>query len=67
METMMPDDTFNHRDLEQEARLIEEGRVAIRDGRYIEDADLDAWLDGLDENPDLEVPLARAGASKLGR
>lgn len=54
----MPDDSFNRHDHEQEARLIEEGCQAIREGRYIDDADLDAWLDGLDENPDLPIPLA---------
>jgi hypothetical protein len=57
----MSDDRFERRDQEHEARLIEEGRQAIREGRYVDDADLDAWLDALDENPDLPIPLAHRG------
>ena len=47
------------RDPEREARLIEAGHEAIRQGRYIADENLDAWLDGLDQDPDFEIPLAR--------
>ncbi|GGF00255.1 hypothetical protein GCM10011611_02340 [Aliidongia dinghuensis] len=50
--------TKKRRDLEREARLIEAGREAIRQGRYVADRDLDAWLDGPDRDPDLEIPLA---------
>jgi hypothetical protein len=52
----MPEDTSRLTKLE--ARLIEAGSQAIRDGRYIDDADLDAWLDGLEGDPDLEASFA---------
>lgn len=45
---------------EDKVRLIEEGRQALRDGQYIDDADVDAWLEGLDENPELPIPVVNA-------
>jgi hypothetical protein len=64
---MMANSRLKPRDQEAKARLLEEGRQDIREGRYIDDADLDAWLDGLDEDPNLEVPLARSSNPRLHR
>lgn len=44
------------RRLAREAALIEEGRDDIRAGRCINDADVDAWLDGLDGDQELPLP-----------
>ncbi len=45
---------------EDKVRLIEEGRQALHDGQYIDDAAVDAWLEGLDENPDLPIPVVNS-------
>jgi hypothetical protein len=57
-ECIMAISRLKPRDHEAKARLLEEGQQDIREGRYIADADLDAWLDGLDDDPDLAIPLA---------
>jgi hypothetical protein len=57
------DDEKTRRDLEREARLIEVGREAIRQGRFVADEDLDAWLEGLERDPDLRTPLANSPKS----
>ena len=51
------------RDLEREAGLIEAGREAIRQGRFVANGDLDAWLEGLDRDPNLPPPLANSRKS----
>jgi len=47
----------------REAALLAEGRDDIRAGRCIGDADIDAWLEGLDKDQELAVPERPSGRS----
>jgi predicted transcriptional regulator len=42
--------------LERERAMIEEGRRDIREGRYIPDHEVDAWLDRLVNDEPLPIP-----------
>lgn len=49
--------------IEREAAAIAQARAEIAAGQGIEDADLESWLDRLDDNADVPLPAHRPPSS----
>ncbi len=45
--------------LARERALLEEARAEFRDGLSMDEAEVEAWLDGLDSNEELPLPAVR--------